>query len=378
MRQFWALITKEFLHIRRDPRTLGIILFAPVIMLLFFGYAVNFDIQHIKVLVCDQDLSQTSRELVASFSHSEYFTVVGYIDKPDRLIDYLDSGQARLVLWIPPGFGRKITAGQKSELFGGIDGADSNAATISLGYFAGFIRAYSTRISLSRIQRTGQANLARQLIPFQVAGRIWYNSELKSSHYIVPGLISTLLMMLVTLLTAMSITGEKERNTFEQLAASPIKPWQLILGKIIPYAAASFIGVLLIIPAGIFLFGVPLRGSWLDLFIFILIFLVTTLALGLLFSMIAKTQQQAMMLAAAGTLLPSMLLSGFMFPVESMPWFLQLISNFVPARFFLIALRGIFLKGVSLKILWPEFLALTVVAAILTLVSIFRFKKRID
>ena len=241
-------------------RTLGIILFAPVVMLLFYGYAVNYDLRNIEVLVCDQDFSQASRELVASFSNSEYFKVKGYLEQPNRLIDYLDAGQARIVLWIPPAFGRKIAAGKKAAIFCGIDGADSNAATITLGYFMGFIRTYSTRITLERLKRANQTNLVKQVLPFQVASRIWYNSELKSSHYIVPGLISTLLMMLVTLLTAMSITGEKERNTFEQLAASPIKPWQLILGKITPYAAASFIGVLLIIPAGIFLFGVPLRG----------------------------------------------------------------------------------------------------------------------
>jgi ABC-2 type transport system permease protein len=378
MKQLWALIKKEFLQIRRDPRTLGIVLFAPVVMLLLYGYAINFDIHHIAIIVCDQDGSQESREFIKGFSSSEYFDVSGYDLNPEHLIGYLDAGKARGILWIPRGFSRKLAAGTGSDIFFGLDGADANTATISLGYFSKYVQAYSTNIIIKRLAQSGRTALSGNLIPFQIEQRVWYNPELKSSHFIVPGLISTLLMMVVALLTGMAVTNEKERNTFEQLAVSPIKPWQLILGKIIPYAIVSFLGVLLIIPAGIFWFGVPLQGSSLILCVFILVFLIAVLGIGLFFSTIAKTQQQAMFMIIPATTLPAILLSGFVFPIESMPLFLQLITYLIPARFFLIALRGIFLKGVGLEILWPQALILLIFSTVLMTAAALKFKKRLD
>jgi ABC-2 type transport system permease protein len=378
MKQLWALIKKEFLQIRRDPRTLGIILFAPVVMLFLYGYAVNFDIHHIRLIVCDQDMTQESRAFVQGIGSSEYFDIAGFDNNPDHLLGYLDGGKARGVIWIPKGFGRKLAAQKSSDIFFGLDGADANTATISLGYFSKYVQTYSTQIVLKRLVQTGRGAMADRLIPFQTEQRVWYNPELKSSHFIVPGLISTLLMMVVSLLTAMAVTNEKERNTFEQLAASPIKPWQLILGKIIPYALVSFLGVLLIIPAGIFWFGVPLNGSLLVLIFFILVFLVAVLGIGLFFSTIAKTQQQAMFMVMPATVLPAILLSGFVFPIESMPVFLQIISYLIPARFFLIALRGIFLKGVGLEVLWPQAFILVVFSVILMTAAASKFKKRLD
>lgn len=378
MRQLRALIKKEFLQIRRDPRTLGIILFAPVVMLILYGYAVNFDIRHIGVVVYDEDSSQHSREFIKAFSTSEYFVLLGYSDSPVALSKYLDSGKARAFLWIPAGFSRKLAAKESSEIFLGIDGADSNTATIALGYFTGFVRTYSSKIVMERLNGMGQDGLVSRMVPFAVQERVWYNPELVSAHFIVPGLISVLLMMLVPLLTGMAITGEKERNTFEQLAASPIHPFTLILGKIIPYAIASFGGVLLIIPAGVFGFGVPLKGSLLVLFLFIIIFLTAALAMGLTFSTIAKTQQQAMLMTMMATLLPGILLSGFVFPIETMAWPLRLISNLIPAKYFLVALRGIFLKGIGLQILWPQLLSLALFAGLFATVAAVRFKKRLD
>ncbi len=378
MRQLWALIKKEFLQISRDPRTLGIILFAPVVMLILYGYAINFDIRHIGVVVYDQDSSQQSRELIKSFSSSEYFEILGYSNSTADLIKLLDSGKSRAFIWIPSGFGRKMTVGKNIEIFLGIDGADSNTATIVLGYFTGFIRSYSSGITLQRLKGSGRESLAQTMAPFTIREQIWYNPELVSSHFIVPGLISTLLMMMVSLLTGMAVTGEKERNTFEQLAASPIHPLILILGKIIPYAISSFGGVLLIIPAGIFGFGTPLEGNLLVLFLFILIFLTAALAMGLTFSTIAKTQQQAMLMTMMSTVLPAILLSGFVFPIETMPLFLQYITGLVPAKYFLIALRGIFLKGIGLQILWPELVSLVLFTGFFTMVAAVRFKKRLD
>ncbi len=378
VRQLWALIKKEFIQIRRDPRTLGIILFAPVVMLILYGYAINFDIRHIGVVVYDQDLSPQSRDFIKSFNTSEYFDLLGYSDNSTDLIKILDSGSARAFIWIPAGYGRKMINGDCSEIFLGVDGADSNTATIALGYLTAFSSSYSSQIITRRLKEGGRTDLLKIISPFTIQEQVWYNPELVSAHFIVPGLISTLLMMMVSLLTGMAITGEKERNTFEQLAASPIHPLTLILGKIIPYAIASFLGVLLIIPAGIYGFGVPLRGNLLVLFFYIFIFLAAILAMGLTFSTVAKTQQQAMLMTTSATLLPAILLSGFVFPVETMPWILQLISNLVPAKYFLVALRGIFLKGVGLEILWPQLVSLILFASFFATIAVIRFKKRLD
>jgi len=378
LRELWAIIRKEFLQIWRDPRTLGIIIFAPLIMLVLYGYAVNFEIKNIAIAVCDQDQTRMSREFVQGLSANGYFELKKMILDPNKLLAEMDEGTAKAVLWLPAGFQKKILGMKESQVFLGIDGSDANTATIALGYLSGYTRLYSSKLSLARLESSGMASLAQGLIPYRVEQRIWYNPELKSAHFIIPGLISTLLMMLVSLLTAMAITGEKERNTFEQLAASPIKAWQLILGKLIPYAMVSFGGVLLIIPAGILLFQVPLRGSLLVLLFFIMIFLIATLGIGLLISTIAKSQQQAMLLAASLTAMPAVLLSGFVFPIESMPKILQLITNLIPAKFFLVALRGIFLKGIGLDLLWQQAVALLIFATVLLTVASLRFKKRLD
>jgi ABC-2 type transport system permease protein len=378
MKQLWALIRKEFIQIRRDPRTLGLVLFAPIIMLFLYGYAVNFDIKHIKVIICDQDHSQDSRRLIAGISSSEYFDIAGYETNPEQLIGYLDSGRARGVLWIPGGLGRKIAAGATADIFFGIDGADANTASISLGYFTGLIQSYSARIMINQLKRAESHGLENEMTLFETEERVWYNSELRSACFIVPGLISTLLMMVISLLTAMAVTNEKERNTFEQLAVSPIKAWQLILGKILPYAVVSFLGVVLIIPTGVFCFGVPLRGSILVMALVIFIFLIAVLGIGLFFSTIAKTQQEAMFMVLPAVVLPAVLLSGFVFPIASMPWLLRVLTNIVPAKFFLVALRGIFLKGAGLDILWPEILYLTIYATVLMTLASLKFKKRLD
>jgi len=373
MRQLWAVLKKEFIQIRRDPRTLGIILFAPLVMLFLYGYAVNFDIKRVAVCVLDQDRSTASREFIAGFSHSDYLRVSGFTANPDKLVAMLDSGKAKAILWLPEDFGAKLAEGRTANLFWGLDGSDANTATIVEGYFHSYLRSYSSRIMLRRLGQGGNGAAA-----FAIKPRVWYNPELKSVNFIIPGLIAVLLMMMIALLTAMSITGEKERNTFEQLAASPLRSWQLIVGKIIPYALVSFIGATLIISAGVFWFGVPLRGSPPLLFGFILLYLVAVLGIGLFFSTVAKTQQQAMFMVMAATVIPAILLSGFVFPIECMPRALRLLTNLVPAKFFLIALRGIFLKGVGLSVLWPEAVKLFLFVIILSLLVAVRFKKRLD
>jgi ABC-2 type transport system permease protein len=379
MIQLWALIKKEFLQIYREPMTLGIIILGPVLMLILYGYSLNSDVKHIGMIVCDRDNTLVSREFISGLHSSEYFDIRGFTGNSEELIGDLDSTRAKVVLWVPEGFGNKITVNRSSEIFLGLDASDANTATVAAGYFTSYLERYSNQIMVNRLTRHGyQALIPRLLYPFKTEQRIWYNPELKSAYFIVPGLISTILMMLVAMITAMAITRERERNTFEQLAASPIHSWQLIIGKLVPYACVSFGGVILIIPAGILLFGVPFRGSWTDLFLFVTVFLVTTLGIGLTVSTIAKTQLQAVMMVSTLTTVPAIFLSGFIFPIEKLPAWIQILSNIAPAKFFLIALRGIFLKGTGLAVLWPEFLKLSSFAGFLLVYSALKFKKRLD
>ena len=258
-----------------------------------------------------------------------------------------------------------------------MDGADANTANVAQGYLNGVVQSYSARIIRDRLQRAGLAGRVSSA-PLAISTRVWYNEELKSSNFIVPGLCGILLMMLTTLLTAMAVTGEKERNTFEQLAASPIHPAELILGKILPYALVSSLGVILVVTLGRGIFGVPLRGSLVTLAVFSGLFLLTALGLGLLISTAAKTQQAAMFLAMTLTILPTILLSGFIFPINNMPPVVRYIAYAVPARYFIVALRGIFLKGVGFGVLWPQAAALAAFAIVVIILAATRFRKRLE
>jgi ABC-2 type transport system permease protein len=379
MLQLWALIKKEFLQIGREPLTLGIIILGPVLMLVLYGYSLNSDVKHIGVIVCDQDRTAVSRQFINGFTSSEYFDIRGNTVNSEALSNALEAGWAKAALWISEGFSGQILAGHSGEIFFGLDASDANTATVAAGYFTNYVNRYSRQIIMKRLTKRGyQAAIPKLLTPFQTAERIWYNPELVSAYFIVPGLISTLLMMLVAMMTAMAITRERERNTFEQLAASPIRPWQIMIGKLVPYAIVSFGGVLLIIPAGICLFGVPFRGNWVELLLFITVFLVTTLGIGLLVSTIAKTQLQAVMLVSTLTTVPAIFLSGFIFPLERLPGWIQIISNIAPAKFFLVALRGMFLKGTGLMVLWPELFELTAFAGLLLILAAKKFTKRLD
>jgi len=375
MRRLLAMIRKELTQIRRDPLTLGLVVVAPLFMLLLYGYAVNFDLRHIPMAVCDGDRSPQSREFLARFP-ADYFRIVATIDDP-RLFDRaLDSGAARIALWIPPGFGARVLSGRTAQVYAGLDGADANTARISLGYLNGVVQNYAAGLLVRELPAGhGQGSLR---LPLALATRVWYNPELRSAHFIVPGLVAILLMMLTTLLTAMAVTGEWEQNTMEQLAASPIRPLELMLGKILPYALVSSLGVLLVVTFGRAIFGVPLRGSLATLAAVSALFLLSALAVGLLVSTIAKTQQTAMMLAVFLTTLPTILLSGFVFPIASMPPVVRYLTYLVPARYYIVALRGVFLKGVGFGVLWPQALALAVLAILLTALAAARFRKRLE
>lgn len=376
MHRLLSVIRKELIQIRRDPLTFGLVVLAPLVMLLLYGYAVNFDLRHIPIVVCDQDRTPESRDFLAQFP-ADYFRIVS-VTAEARVFDRaLDAGRARVALWIPSGFGAKVAAGRPVQVYAGLDGADANTANVAQGYLNGVVQSYSARIIRDRLQRAGLAGRVSSA-PLAISTRVWYNEELKSSNFIVPGLCGILLMMLTTLLTAMAVTGEKERNTFEQLAASPIHPAELIIGKILPYALVSSLGVILVVTLGRGIFGVPLRGSLVTLAVFSGLFLLTALGLGLLISTAAKTQQAAMFLAMTLTILPTILLSGFIFPINNMPPVVRYIAYAVPARYFIVALRGIFLKGVGFGVLWPQAAALAAFAIVVIILAATRFRKRLE
>lgn len=375
MRRLLAVIRKELIQMRRDPVTLAISIFAPLFMLMLYGYGINFDIRHIPMTVCDQDRSPESRDLVSDFP-SDYFNIVGMTNDPASLDHELATGHSRIVLWIPRGFGEKLNTGRQAQIYAGIDGADANTANVSQGYLNTIVKQHSNRILLGRIQR--KLGGIKPRMPLDFTARVWYNPELKSSHFLIPGLVAILLMMVTTLLTAMAITGEKENNTIEQLDASPIHPIELMVGKMIPCVIVASLGVLLVIVVGRRVFDVPLRGDLVTLTVACLLYLMTALGLGLLISTVAKTQQAAMTLAGTATMLPNILLSGYIYPIANMPPIIQVFTYLVPARYFIVILRGIFLKGVGSGVLWPQVLALALIASALTVFASTRFHKRLE
>jgi ABC-2 type transport system permease protein len=365
---FWktiAVARKELRQIRRDRRTLLILLFVPAFFLLIYGYALNFDIRHVRLAVQDNDRSAVSRELISAFVNSGYFDLVGEVLSPREIDSLLDKGDARAVLVIPSKFGSDVNAGRRASVQFLVNGDNANTATTVVGYAMGLINAQSQRYEL-------QARIGSMTGPvLNVEPRVWYNPELRSTLFLVPGLIAYIAMLTAVVSTALSIVREKEAGTMEQVRMSPIGPVPYVLGKTAPYFAVSLISSMSIVLAAIVLFDMPMRGSWFVLLGIVSLFLVGALAFGLLISSIADSQQVAFQVALLTSFLPTLMLSGFIFPISSMPTFLQVVTRIVPARYFLVALRGIVLKGVGPEDFWPDVVALVVYAiAILGLASV--------
>lgn len=339
-----AVSRKEVLHLRRDRRSLGLAFVLPAIMVLAFGWVISFDIRHIKMAVYDEDRSQASRALVDAFTASSYFVVTGHLDRYGDAEPLLDRGAVRLVLVIPPRFQARLSGGGPAPVQALVDGSDANTATIALAYARGIVTAYATRAILG----------ARRVAPpVRAETRVWYNEELKSSNMIVPGLIAVVMMIIAAMLTSLTIAKEWERGTMEQLASTPVHPVEVVLGKLLPYLGIGMIDVLVTGFIGAVVFAVPFRGSFLFFVGASFFFLVGALGIGLAISAVTKSQMLAIQVAMVATYLPSFLLSGFMFDVANMPTALQALALFVPARYFITAVRGIFLKGVGPEVLWP-------------------------
>ena len=370
MRRMRFLIWKELIELRRDPHLAGIVVVAPLLQLFLLGYAATTDIRDVPVVIADVDRSSASRELIARFEASPSFSVVSVVSGMNDVDPFLERGTAWMALAIPAGFGERIAVGdpQMLQIIG--DGSDANRATVSLGYAGGLIAQY------------GQ-DLARAQAPADSAGpgieprvRVWFNPRLESRDFMIPGVVALLLLVITTNLSSMGIVREKELGTLEQLHVTPLRRWELIGGKLLPYAMVGLIDVVLVLAAALLWFQIPMRGSLVLLFGLTMIYLLSTLGLGLFISTISNTQQQAMMTTIFFFLTPMIYLSGFIFPIENMPAAIQPFTYLVPLRYFLVIVRSIFLNGVGLEVLWPQALALTAWGVAILALAIARSTKR--
>ena len=358
-----AVARKEMRQIARDRRTVLILAFVPAFFLLVFGYALNFDVRNIELAVEDRDGSSESRSLVSAFVNSGYFNLAGTVYDPASAEGMLDRNDARAVLVIPEGFSRMLASGEIAPVQVIVNGDNANTATAVVGYATSILQTASAQLG-GTIQ-----------LPISAESRIWYNPELRSALFLVPGLIAYLTMLMSVTSTALSVVREKESGTIEQVRMAPVGTFPFILGKTVPYFAISMVSAGLVFVASQLLFDLPMRGSWLTLVAVLSIYLLGALATGLLVSTIADTQQVAFQIALLVALLPTLMLSGFIFPISSMPVFLQGITRLVPARYFLIALRGIVLKGSPFVHLLPEFAALAVYASVVLGLASLRLAK---
>lgn len=367
MRQTLAVAAKELRQILRDRRSLMILLFIPAFFLLIFGYALNFDIRNVSLAVQDQDRSAKSRELVSAFVNSGYFSLVGYVDSPSELDRLVDEGHVRTILAIPSGFERDLIQRQPVVVQAIIDGDNANTASTVMGYARRLVAEYSAAVSVTGSGSRGPG--------ISIEPRIWYNPQLRSTLFLVPGLIAYIAMITAVVSTALSVVREKERGTMEQVRMAPLSPLPFILGKTLPYLVISFVSAVVVILAAMALFDLPMRGSWPLLFGAIALFLVGAQAQGLLISTIAQTQQVAFQIALLSSLLPTMILSGFIFPISSMPAVVQAITHIVPARYFLVALRAIVLKGAGAASFWQDLMALAIFATVATALASLRLRR---
>jgi ABC-2 type transport system permease protein len=362
-----AIAKKELIQIRRDPLSLAMAFLMPVVLLFIFGYAITLDVDNLSTVVYDRDKSSLSREFIREFKESGYFSIVGYVDRHDEIDGYLDSGKAQAAITIPEDFSKNIKTGMDAQIQVIVDGSNSNTANIALGYITSISGLFAGRLAGSRITALIDART-----------RVWYNPELKSRYFIIPGLIAVIMSIIAALLTSLTIAREWERGTMEQLISTPVKTPELILGKLIPYFLIGFIDMIMSIMIVIYLFGVPLKGNVFLLIALSSIFLFGGLSLGILISVVTKSQIIACQASLIASYLPALLLSGFMFSIFNMPEPLQIITYIIPARYFVTILKGIFLKGNTLPFLLLETLLLSVFGALMFLLAIKKFKKRIE
>ncbi|MEM5788213.1 MAG: ABC transporter permease [Syntrophobacteraceae bacterium] len=373
LERIWQMVMKEFAQALRDRRMRFLIVVAPLIQLVIFGYVVTTDVVNVRTALYDQDRSQSSREFARRLESSGYFSIVHTVESPDALGELLDRGEVSCAVQINPGFEKKLYSGSAAPVQVIADGTDSNTAMISMNYVsmiaAGFGRDIAEQSGVA-----GSADPRASRMDARI--RNWYNPELRSRNFNVPGVIASIVMIIGLMLTAMSVVREREMGTIEQLMVTPIRPFELILGKTIPFAAIGFFDMMLVTVVGAFWFNVPIKGSLPLLFLCTGIYLLSVLGTGLYISTISRTQQQSMM-AAMLFYIPALLLSGFVFPIANMPAIFQYLTYINPLRYFLVIIRGIFLKGNGIEVVWPQMAALLVLGVAILALSTARFSKRL-
>lgn len=373
MLRLLAIARAEWIHNLRDKRSLFVILILPVVLLLLYGYGINYDLRDLPFAVQDLSGSTCSRELIQALVRSRYFTLEEVITRQERIPLLLDEGRVVFVLVLPPDFERLLGAGRPAPVQVLLNGADTTRAGVAEGYIQGALAAYSSRLVGDYARRQASTPAGG----LQVCTTVLYNPGLSSTRFIVPGLIAILLTILASLLTSTAVVREREWGSFETLVTSPVRPADIMLGKLLPYVAIAAADVVLSLATGALVFGVVPEGSLPLLLVVSFLYLLASLSLGLLYSTVARTQQLAILLAMLTTLLPTILLSGFVFPVRSMPLPLQFVSNLIPATHFLVVIRGIYLKGCGVAVLWPRIAVLALFSVALVLLAAQRFQKRL-
>ncbi len=352
MRRLVFMIWKELLELWQDKKMLRVVFLAPIFQLIVLGYAATTDVKNVPIVVVDADRSSASRDLIEAFDASPYFTVTSVVSNVKEITPYLESGRAWMALSIPVRYGRMVGAGAPATVQVVADGTDANSTNIAVGYATNLVAAYAQDLMAARSPgRSLPAGL-------QADVRVWFNPQLESKDFMIPGVLALLLIVMTVVLASMGIVREKELGTLEQLNVTPLRRWQLIVGKLLPYGLIGIVDIFLVVGVARFWFRVPLMGSFGLLFVLSLVFLLSTLGLGLFVSTISQNQQQAMMTAVFFFVTPMIYLSGFVFPIENMPAVIRPVTYLIPLRYYLVIVRGIFLKGVGLEVLWPQALAL--------------------
>ncbi len=375
MKAVLSILWKEFIQLRRDPRLFPVIFISPVLQLLLLGYAANLDVRDIPAVICDMDRSSASRSFLDDFVNSGYFTVEARVVRMADIDHFLDHGDASRAFVVPRGFGNDIAAGRTTPVLIIADGSESQSATIGVNYASMIASRYSQAIVFERLARS--RGLGAGPVRVNPEPRVWYNPELRSRNFMVPGVLGLILMIMTTSLASLGLVREREAGTMEQLIVTPIRSAQLVVGKLLPFVLIGLVDATFVILVARAWFGVPLRGSLVTLFLLSVVFMCNTLGIGLFISTISRTQQQAM-LTSLFFIMPQMMLSGFVFPIENMPAIFQVVTRVVPLRYYFVIIRGLMLRGAGWADLWQPAVSLAALGAVILTLSVLRFRKRLD